>query len=111
VIVEKVIVKEHVERILDRNAPSVADLGERHSVIMPLTMQQTSQPLSEPIFNQWKNPRHHEVPAKMEPNIQVTIGRIEVRATPAPLQNRPRPKASVSMSLDEYLRGRDGGGR
>jgi hypothetical protein len=45
--------------------------------------------------------------------VQVTIGRIEVRATPPPAT---QPKAQRSgpavMTLDEYLRQRnDGGGR
>ncbi len=45
------------------------------------------------------------------PTIQVTIGRVEVRATTSPPQNRAREKAPVSMSLDEYLLRRNGGGR
>jgi hypothetical protein len=45
------------------------------------------------------------------PTIQVTIGRIEVRATPAvaPTTLPARPKSPV-MSLDEYLHRRGGGG-
>lgn len=44
------------------------------------------------------------------PTIQVTIGRIEVRATPppAPSPAKSRP-ASPTMSLEEYLRQRGGG--
>ena len=45
------------------------------------------------------------------PTIHVTIGRIEVRATPAPIQKQSKPNAPVSMSLDEYLTKRNGGGR
>jgi hypothetical protein len=45
------------------------------------------------------------------PTIQVTIGRIEVRATPAAT---PRPQAARSapsvMSLDDYLNQRAKGG-
>lgn len=46
------------------------------------------------------------------PTIQVTIGRVEVRATPlpAPAPKRPRAKPPV-MSLDEYLRQRNQGGQ
>jgi hypothetical protein len=46
------------------------------------------------------------------PTINVTIGRIEVRATPPPRAPAPapRPPAPV-MSLDEYLRQRAGGNR
>jgi hypothetical protein len=44
-----------------------------------------------------------------EPTIQVTIGRVEVRATPsAPVATARKPTAPV-MSLDEYLRSRTGG--
>lgn len=45
--------------------------------------------------------------------VQVTIGRIEVRASP-PAANRPpvrRPPAGPKLSLDDYLKGRRGGSR
>jgi hypothetical protein len=45
------------------------------------------------------------------PTVHVTIGRIEVRATPPPV---PPPKQRTTppvMSLDDYLRQRDGGRR
>ena len=65
--------------------------------------------------------RHQEVVApalsgpsrtsKAEPTIQITIGRIEVRATPAAQQaSRSTPKVAA-MSLDEYLGQRNGGRR
>lgn len=44
------------------------------------------------------------------PTIQVTIGRIEVRATPAPTQHAKQPRSAPSvMTLDEYLRNRGKG--
>jgi len=45
-----------------------------------------------------------------EPTIQVTIGRIEVRATPPPAPStRPPTTAPAAVSLDEYLRQRSKG--
>jgi hypothetical protein len=45
-----------------------------------------------------------------QPTVQVTIGRIEVRAVQSPQSpTRPRPKTPV-LSLDEYLRQRSQGG-
>lgn len=49
--------------------------------------------------------------AETTPTIQVTIGRVEVRAVPpppAPQKTRPRPPV---MTLDEYLRQRNQGGQ
>ncbi|RKH49017.1 hypothetical protein D7Y23_18330 [Corallococcus sp. AB050B] len=57
----------------------------------------------------------HGVPAPESapaPVVQVTIGRIEVRAVTPPAPARPAPaRTSPSLSLDEYLRRRNGGGR
>ena len=47
-------------------------------------------------------------PVVSEPAIQVTIGRIEVRATPEPSVKQERNRAPV-MSLDEYLKHRRAG--
>jgi hypothetical protein len=49
-------------------------------------------------------------PSKAPPTIQVTIGRVEVRATPppTPVPKKRRHTAPV-MSLDNYLRQRNGG--
>lgn len=47
------------------------------------------------------------------PTIQVTIGRVEVRAnmTPPPARKTPEKKQSPHLSLDQYLRERNGGRR
>ena len=46
------------------------------------------------------------------PNIKISIGRVEIRATqqPKPERQKPRPMPSSVMSLDEYLRRRAKGG-
>jgi len=63
-------------------------------------------PVSQPAFGESSNLRAAEAPT-----IQVTIGRIEVRATPpaAPVP-KSRP-ASPTLSLDDYLRQRNEGRR
>ncbi len=109
-VVENVILKEHVKRIVDLDISSGAEAREQHNVISPPMVQPFQRPI-EPILRPWKNPGHREDLAKPEPTIQVTIGRIEVRAVTAPVQSRPRPKAPASMTLDEYLRRPNGGGR
>jgi len=43
------------------------------------------------------------------PNIHVTIGRIEIRATPPLATTQPRRTSPNTMSLNEYLRQRAGG--
>jgi hypothetical protein len=48
-----------------------------------------------------------EPPQPTPPTIHVTIGRIEVRATPPPPSPRQRPAPAV-MSLDDYLKRREG---
>ena len=52
-----------------------------------------------------------EQATKPEPIIHVTIGRIEVRATPASSPPRKQTPAASMMSLEDYLRQRNGGGR
>lgn len=80
-------------------APAEATrLTEQPRVIRPLEQQ----------------PRQSELrrPAGQQPAIQVTIGRIDVRAenppSPPPIKERSNLRP---MSLDEYLRRRTGGGR
>ena len=56
----------------------------------------------------WEERKFHTSAAKPEPSIQVTIGRIEVRAV-MPGKPEKRKATSGAMSLDEYLAGRRGG--
>lgn len=60
-------------------------------------------------------PSIQEISTSVAPTIQVTIGRIEVRATPAPTSSAPsvesRPRSPAVMSLDDYLQQRAKGGR
>jgi hypothetical protein len=45
-------------------------------------------------------------PATTPPTINVTIGRVEVRAVPPPAQQRAKPKPASVLSLEDYLRQR-----
>jgi hypothetical protein len=47
---------------------------------------------------------------KPEPTINVTIGRVEIRAVPPPAQQRAKPKPATVLSLEDYLRKRAKGG-
>lgn len=55
--------------------------------------------------------RTHEPPAPPEPTIQVTIGRIEVRATPPPAAPVRKQSTPAVMNLNDYLQARNGGSR
>ena len=47
--------------------------------------------------------------ATAPPTINVTIGRVEIRAVPAPAQQRTKPKPATVLSLEDYLRQRGKG--
>jgi hypothetical protein len=44
--------------------------------------------------------------ATAPPAINVTIGRVEIRAVPPPAQQRAKPKPAIVLSLEDYLRER-----
>ena len=44
--------------------------------------------------------------ATAAPTINVTIGRVEIRAVPPPAQQRAKPKPATVLSLEDYLRQR-----
>ena len=43
-------------------------------------------------------------------SINVTIGRVEVRAVPPPTRRHDKPKPAAGLTLDDYLRRRSKGG-
>ncbi len=78
------------------------------------------QPLPAPIASNLAAilPRHQPVPetdparvSSAERPVQVTIGRVEVRAVQPSVGRATPPSATPSMTLDEYLRGRSGAER
>ncbi|HYY93299.1 MAG TPA: hypothetical protein VE713_02180 [Pyrinomonadaceae bacterium] len=82
--------------------PSLAAVVRGH-VAAPPPATRTGPRRAGPV-----TPRALAAPRRSEPDVHVTIGRVEVRATPPPSppmrRNAPQP-----MSLDEYLRRRTSG--
>ena len=65
-----------------------------------------------PVSQRFHAPAQQAGSPPVTPTINVTIGRIEVRATPPPRAPEPAPRTPAPvMSLDEYLRQRAGGNR
>lgn len=56
-------------------------------------------------------PRRHSIGKPTETTVHVSIGRVEVRAAPAPPQRRRSAEKPPVMALDEYLRSRAEGRR
>lgn len=71
----------------------------RRNIIKPLIESVTSQKTTNPVVD------------TPEPTIHITIGRIEVRATAAATAVKRAPAKSSAMSLDDYLKQRQTGGR
>jgi hypothetical protein len=98
-ISERTLLKPAIERV------------EMEKSVATQHPQQPIAPLHSRLETAWGNKTDSMQKEKSTPTIHVTIGRIEVRATPAPIQNKPKPRPPDAMSLDEYLRRRNGGGR
>jgi hypothetical protein len=67
-------------------------------------------PFQEPVlFSGQKYSQTTDIQAERQV-VQVTIGRVDVRAIFAPPAQEPQqPRSTPAMSLDDYLRQRDGG--
>jgi hypothetical protein len=90
--------------------PAIERVEVEKSVVTQLP-QQPIAPLHSRMETTWGKKNGLTQKEASTPTIHVTIGRIEVRATPAPIQNQPKSRAPDAMSLDEYLRRRNGDGR
>ena len=88
------------QRAVRETYPSIPD-----SVLTPRQIVAHVKPIAPP------TPTESAVKPQAAPTIQVTIGRVEVRATPLPPSSKPRRPAPPVMSLDEYLQQRAGGDR
>jgi hypothetical protein len=78
----------------DRELPARSEVQAIASIIRPLLVPPTPK-------------------RRPEPTINVTIGRVEIRAVPPPPQQQAKPKPATVLSLEEYLRQRatSGGSR
>jgi len=121
--VREVVVERHTERVLlpttikpaaqepaSQSTPVPFPLSPALPTASPAPVPPTQElhPVTPPLPD--LSPRR--APAEPIPTINVSIGRIEVRATPSPAAppRKPAPAPRV-MSLDEYLQSRSNGGR
>ena len=93
------------------SALSRAASGDGRTAPPPVPPQMLAQPRGVPSVESARSVLGgHGVPAESAPTIQVTIGRVEVRAvhaSPGPPSPRATPEAS-RLSLEDYLQERDG---
>lgn len=84
-------------------------MQQSKAIARPALLQPQRQPaLASPVRPQ---PVAVRMPPATPPSVQVTIGRIEVRANHAPAVSRGARSAAPKMGLDDYLRSRSGGGK
>jgi hypothetical protein len=99
----------HIERITGSNRGPAAAPGIVPAPALPAPERMETSLAREQRENRLFLAEAAPAPA---PTIHVTIGRIEIRATPAaPAPARPAAPRPPGMSLDDYLRRRDGDGR
>lgn len=95
---------------VERRAPdfSVSGKATPHAKVSPTLL--TIRPRLQVPSHQAEPPLTEQRSSPAAPTIRVTIGRVEVRAV-MPAQPAPRParhKPSPSLSLEDYLKQRDG---
>lgn len=95
----------------EKSQQSTDDLGNvdtlSHGLLgIPPRLQESKTEMNQAFFIKDSN-------SDSEPTIKVSIGRIEVRAVMEPVQTPPLRKVTVKpkLSLDDYLKQRDGGRR
>ncbi|NEQ22340.1 MAG: hypothetical protein F6K28_24755 [Microcoleus sp. SIO2G3] len=107
----------HEQTIFTPPPPSIQpiDRAEQQpaSTVPPVVVPRqaaTLLPIVTPRLERSQRPEEKAAPPP--PTIQVTIGRIEVRAVPPPAPPRPRVTTPPArLSLEDYLRSRSGGER
>jgi hypothetical protein len=89
-------------RVENNNEP----LLPRHDLKSPPIMRLPQPAVPRVASRRLAAPKLNAPP--VPPTIQVTIGRVEVRATAATPAKPARPSAKPTLSLEDYLRGRSG---
>lgn len=104
---EPVVVERHTERVA---GPSTSPAPARAPAIVRPSALPPTPPRLRPVTRQ-------ALPALRPtdsgtPTVQVTIGRVEVSAVvPSPTVPAPRPAVGPKLTLEAYLRARNGGNR
>lgn len=106
----------HEQTIFTPPPPSIQpiDRAEQQpaSTVPPVVIPRQTATLLPIVTPRIEQSRRPEESAPPPPTIQVTIGRIEVRAMPPPAPSRPRVTTPPArLSLEDYLRSRSGGER
>ena len=104
VVIDRIRLIERIKQVIDRELPSGEKEIESRKAI---TARAAFKPI-EPAVSRREETAFRRAISKPEPTINVTIGRIEVRAV-MPDKVEKRKATSNEMSLDEYLAGRRGG--
>ena len=108
-----------IERGVKRTPPAVPE-GEQEAATAdgkPIAYQQRGTTVRRQIINLINKSENREKPRALSgestPTVQVTIGRVEVRAIRQKKTSQPRleNKRTPAMNLDEYLRQRSEGGQ
>ncbi|HOO54308.1 MAG TPA: hypothetical protein PLM24_00050 [Methanothrix sp.] len=98
----------------ERGTRSSRVAAERELLLAPSSRAQAISPPEVTRFVAPKDSTKTQ-PTETNPTIQVKIGRVEVRAAaptgPTPPPSRGAPQPAPKLSLDEYLKQRDGGRR
>lgn len=107
-VIERVSLRDEAQEPAPPRPVSVLVQEKSPSRQASVVAQPQVTPYREPAASAFVEPA---VTPEPTPSVQVTIGRVEVRATPPPTPSPKarRPKPPV-MSLDEYLRQRANGG-
>lgn len=94
------------DAVLAREKPGASQVPAMQTPPVIQTRIAAPEPVAQVPYRQQPQPADAAVPA---PNIQVSIGRIEIRANVASASQAARPKAGpTTLSLDDYLKQRKG---